>query len=121
MTQLIAMVKAAVSPLTSHTIRGKPSSLLRVWVWVALLVLFFPVAKAAVACGTTGFQEFTANGVDLRAAAACYVLGTNCTSVGGSNATVTSTYGDDISYWCTGLVNNFNDVFKNMFVSDFCL
>ena len=101
------------------TMRGVPSSLLLVW--VVSQAFFVSSTDGAVACGDPGFQNFAANGNDLRAAASCYVLGTNCDAVGGSKAAVQATYGDDISYWCTGLVTDFKYVFKNMDVRDCCL
>ena len=106
------MMKAqVVSPWSSV-----PPSLLTVC--IVLLARFVSMTEA-VACGTSGFQNFASNGNDLRAAASCYVLGTSCGAVGGSKAAVQGTYGDDISYWCTGLVTDFRSVFRNMTVSDY--
>ena len=97
--------------------RGVQSSSLLIW--IVSLASFVSDVEGAVPCGEPGFQDFVANGNDLRAAASCYVLGTNCESVGGSKAAVQGIYGNDISFWCTGLVTNFNSVFKNMTVSDY--
>ena len=107
-----------VSPLsfTGPAIHSVPLSALLAW--CVVLLIFVSIAEAAVTCGEPGFQNFAANGDDLRAAALCYVLGTNCGSVGGSKTAVQATYGDDISYWCTGLVTDFNSVFRNMNVCD---
>ena len=118
---ILTMTKAAVvSPRRS--MRGLLTSSRRL-LWYALLALFVANTEAAlssVACGTTGFQNFAANGNDLRAATSCCVLGTNCASVGGSKAAVENTYGADISFWCTGLVADFSNVFKDMTVSGIC-
>ena len=94
--------------------RSVPSSLMLVR--IVLLAFFVSSAHGTVACGEPGFQNFAADGNDLRAAVSCYVLGTNCGAVGGTKAVVQAKYGDDISYWCTGLVTDFNFVFKNMTV-----
>ena len=80
----------------------------------AVQLLFAPFIKADVACGTSGFKNFAPDGDDLRAAVSCYVNGTNCATVGGSKAAIQGGYGNNITYWCTGLVTNFNFVFYGM-------
>jgi hypothetical protein len=97
-----------------------PASIFRA---LGLSILALSVA-GDVTCGGPNAAHFDANGDALRAATACVVLGTNCTSTDlpagatgpGDSAQVTSTYGLNISHWCTGNVESFKGVFYNMTV-----
>jgi hypothetical protein len=76
----------------------------RIRVFLTLLLvqtLFVQVQPEGVPCGTIpGAAEFEATGDELRAAAACFVLGSNCGSTKlavearGSPASVQEYYGD---------------------------
>jgi hypothetical protein len=95
------------------------------WLFVAHALMVAVRPDEAVPCGTIpGAANFGFSGNELRAAASCFVLGTNCDSTDlaedakGSAATVEAYYGP-IEDWCTGGVGSFTRVFQNMAVSCF--